>query len=73
MVDSLDIFLDDRAVIEIIGDVVGRRPDDLDPALISLAIGLGPFETRQKAMMDTDASPGQLRGELSGQNLHISG
>jgi hypothetical protein len=33
MVDANDVLVDDRPVVELLGDVVGRRPDQLDPAL----------------------------------------
>jgi hypothetical protein len=44
MRDALDVLLDDRSLIEIRRNLVGRRPDQLHPALVRLMVGLGPLE-----------------------------
>src|SRR4051812_32640497 len=41
---ALDVLLDDRAVIELLGDVVGGRADDLHPPLRGPPVGVGAGE-----------------------------
>jgi hypothetical protein len=63
--NPLDILLDDRSFVEIVSHIMRRRADDLDPAFMRLVIWFGPFEARQKAVMDIDATPGKYGGELA--------
>ncbi len=42
MVDANDVLVDDRAIVELLGDVVGRRPDQLDAALARPPVGSAP-------------------------------
>ena len=48
VIDACDFLLDDRAFIEVGGDVMCRRADQLDPARMRLVIGLGTFEAGQE-------------------------
>ncbi|MNJ76990.1 hypothetical protein D3C77_743940 [compost metagenome] len=48
MIDALDFLLDDRALVQIAGDVVIRRPNQFHAALIGLVIRLGALETGQE-------------------------
>src|SRR5260370_13518816 len=38
--DALDVLVDDRSLIEDLGDVMGGRADQLDAALMGLVLGL---------------------------------
>ena len=57
MVHPFDILFDDRPFVEIAGDEMRGRPDQLDAALMRLAIGPRALEAGQKAVMDIDAAP----------------
>jgi hypothetical protein len=48
------VLLDDRPGVEILGDVVRRRPDQLDAPLPGSLVGIGTREGRQEAVMDVD-------------------
>jgi hypothetical protein len=44
--DSLDVLLDDRAGVELVGGLVRRRADELDAAFVRTQIRLGTCECR---------------------------
>ncbi len=48
MRDAGRVLLDDRTLVEIAGDVVRRRPDQLDAALIGLLVGVRPLKLGRK-------------------------
>ena len=54
VVDPQHVLLDDRALVEVGGDVVGGRADQLDAALERLVVGLGALEARQERVVDVD-------------------
>ena len=58
--DALDVLLDDRALVEIGGDEMRGRADQLDAARMRLVIGLRALEAGQERMVDVDAAPLQL-------------
>jgi len=60
MADALDVLIDDRALIEVAGDVMRGGTDQLDATLVRLVIGTCALKTRQKRMMDVDAAPRKL-------------
>src|SRR6476620_5149980 len=70
--DALDVLIDDRALIEIAGDVMRGGADQLDAALVRLVIRPRALESRQKRVMDIDAAPRKLRRHLVRQDLHIA-
>src|SRR5437667_5218260 len=63
MIDALDVLLDDRPLVELSGDVVRRRADQLDAAVMRLRVGLRTLEARQKTVVDVDRAPLQERAE----------
>src|ERR1700733_4882495 len=71
--DALDVLFDDRPLVEIGGDEMGRRPDQFDATLMRLVIGLRALESGQERVMDVDAPPPQFGGEAVRQNLHVAG
>ena len=71
--DAADVLLDDRTFVEVGGDEVGGRADDLHAPRMGLVIGLGALETRQEAVVDVDAAAGQLGREVVREDLHVAG
>src|ERR1700693_5924891 len=70
--NASDFLFDDRAFIEIHGDVVTRGSDQLHSAKEGLMVGLGTDESRKKRMMDIDNSIGILSDEVFAQDLHVA-
>src|SRR6202012_851820 len=56
MADALDVLVDDRALVEVAGDVMRGGTDQLDAALMRLMIGPRTLEARQERVMDVDAA-----------------
>ena len=46
--DPLDVLVDDRPLVEVAGDVMRGRADQLDPALMGLMVRAGALEPRQE-------------------------
>src|ERR671914_2767036 len=49
-----DILLDDRAFVELLGRVVGRRSDELDSTRVRADVWVCPGESRQEGVVDVD-------------------
>lgn len=64
---------DDRAGVEIIGDDMRRRADDLYSALVRLMIGFCADKSRQKRVVNVDHPIGIARHELRRENTHVFG
>ena len=54
VIDAVDVLLDERAGVEVGGDVVGGGADRLDAALVGLGVGFGTDEGRQETVVDVD-------------------
>ncbi len=54
MGDARHVLFDDRAFIEIGGDIMGRRANKFHAALIGLLVRVRAFEGRQEGMVDID-------------------
>ena len=52
--DPGHVLVDDRAGVELLGDVVGGGADQLDAALVGAAVGVGADEGGQEAVVDVD-------------------
>ena len=72
MVDADDVLVDDRSVVELLGDVMGRRPDQLDAPLARPPIGIGAGERRQERVVDVDRRHPHARQEVAAQYLHVA-
>src|SRR5450755_1026767 len=73
MVDADDVLLDDGAVVEYLGNVVGGSADQLYAALERLVVGLGADERGQKRVMNIDQVLGAQGGdELVRKHLHVA-
>ncbi|MNS91893.1 hypothetical protein D3C72_1260050 [compost metagenome] len=73
MGDAHRVLLDDRAFVEIGGDVMRRCADKLHAALIGLLVGVCALEARQERVVDVDDLARHLAAEVIGQNLHVTG
>lgn len=73
MIDTLDSLLDDWPCIQITRYEVSGGADQLDPSFMGSAIWSRTFERGKEAMMDVDATPGQLLGQRQREDLHIAG
>ena len=65
-------LFDDRAGIELFGDVVGRSANQLDPPLPGAVVGLSSGEGRQKGMVDVDHRA-KAPQEIATEHLHVLG
>ena len=72
VVDPLDVLLDDRALVEVGGDVVRGRADQLDAARMGLEVRLGALEAGQEAVVDVDRPALQRGAEIGRQDLHVA-
>lgn len=52
--DPLNVLLDNRPAVQLLGHVMGSRPDDLDSTLIGLGVRLTADKGGQEGMMDID-------------------
>ena len=60
----LDVLLDDRPFIQILGHVVGGCADELDAAVVGLLVGAGALEGGQEGMVDVDDRPRHALAQL---------
>ncbi len=72
MVDADDVLVDDRSVVELLGDVMGRCPDQLDTALARAAVRIGAGERGQERIMDVDRRHPHPLQEVAAEDLHIA-
>ena len=72
MADGNGGLLNDRAVIQIFGDVVGCSTDELDPTVPGPVVRLSALERWQKRMVDVDHL-GETLEEITAQHLHVFG
>ena len=73
MIDPLDSLLDDRSLVEVRGDEVRGRADELDATLVGLVVGARALEARQERVVDVDDPARQGTTKIVGQHLHVSG
>jgi hypothetical protein len=52
MIDTNDFPVDDRPVVEVLDDIVGRRADQLDASLTRTPVGGGARERREERVVD---------------------
>ena len=72
VVHALHVLLDDRAFVEVGGDVVRGGADQLDTARMRLEVGLRALEAGQEAVVDVDGAALQRAAELGAQDLHVA-
>src|SRR6202042_2828582 len=67
------VLLDDRALVQILGDVVGGGPDQLHPAFAGPGVGAGPDERGTERVVDVDDRDVDPGHEVARQELHVAG
>jgi hypothetical protein len=72
VINALHRLLDDRPFIQFAGDVVCRRADEFDAALVRFVVGARALEAGKERMVDINNPPRQLGAEFVGQHLHIA-
>ena len=71
--DPGHVLVDDRARVELLGDVMRGGSDQLHAALVGVAVGIGADEGGQEAVVDVDRRRAQPAQELGGEDLHVAG
>ena len=71
--DADHVLLDDRAGVELLGDVVGGRADQLDPALLGALVGPAPAKAGRNEWWMLMTGRADLPEELAGEDLHVAG
>jgi len=66
------VLLDDGTLIEVSGDVVSGRTNELDPTLVSLVVGLGALEPWQERVVDIDHASREGAAQIVRQHLHVA-
>ena len=73
VIHPLDLLLNDRALVEVGGDKVRRRANQLDAARMRLVVRASPLETRKEGMVNVDDASAQLLARPIGEDLHVAG
>lgn len=73
MIDPGNTLLDDGALVQVSGDEMRRRADDLDAALVRLVVGLCALEGRQEAVVDVDDLAAHGLAQHGREDLHVAG
>ena len=72
VVDPDHLLLDDRALVEVGGDVVRRRADQLHAAVVRLVVRLRALEAGQERVVDVDRAALERVAEPVGEDLHVA-
>jgi hypothetical protein len=72
VVDPHHVLLDDRALVEVGGDVVGGGADQLHARGRTPGGRAGALEARQERVVDVDRRPSRRRHSVVGQHLHVA-
>src|SRR6266851_2182832 len=73
VIDAQDVLLDDRASVQLLGDVMGRGPDEFDTTIVRRLVRIGAHECRQKPVMNVDDLRRVALQKLRTEDLHIPG
>ena len=73
VVDAGDVLLDDRALVEVAGDVVGGGADQLDAALEGRVVGARALERGQERVVDVDGAAAQPAAQCGRTGSACSG
>ncbi|GAA5210838.1 hypothetical protein GCM10023323_40060 [Streptomyces thinghirensis] len=71
--DADDVLLDDRPLVEVLGDVVRGGTHQFHPALLGLGVGGGANEGRKEGVVDVDDRDADFLDEVAGADLHVAG
>ena len=69
VVDPHDFLLDDRPLVEVRGDVMRGRADQLHPAGVRLLIRLGALEAGQEGVVDVDGAAASRAAHSSAERI----
>ena len=72
MLDADDFLIDDRAGIELGGDIMAGRADQFDTARVRFLIRVRADEAWEKGMMDVDDPSGHRVTERGRNDLHVA-
>ena len=67
-----DVLLDDRAHVELGGDVVSGSTNSFDTSFVRLTVRIGTHECREKRMVNVDDSIRESVDEITRKNLHVA-
>ncbi len=73
MAHSHDVLLDDRALVEVFGGVMGGGADHLHATVTGLVVWLRTRERGQERVVDIDDAVSVFIYETGAEDLHISG
>jgi len=71
MADFYNILSDNGTVVQLLGGIMRRRPDNFHAAVKSLLVRVSSRKSRQKRMVDIDDFVDILPDKPAGQNLHV--
>ena len=70
--DADHVLLDDQALVQVLGDVVRGRPDQLHAAFACALVGPGAGEHGQEGMVDVDDRHREALEQLTGEHVHVA-
>ena len=73
MVDAVYILMDDRALVQVSGGIMGRRANQFHPAHMSLVVGLAASKGREKGVVNIYYRAGDFGKKLIREHLHVAG
>jgi hypothetical protein len=74
VVNTDHVLLNDGAIVEDLGNVVGGRTDQLDAALKRLVVRLGSDKRREERVVNVDEIfRAKGNDKFGGQDLHVAG
>ena len=72
VINAHDVLLDDWTLIEVVGDKVCRRSDELHATSVGLLIRIRALETGQERVVNVDDLAGELGAQFGRENLHVA-
>ena len=69
--DPHDVLFDDRAVVQLLGDVMARSANELDAPVVRLVVRTRTNKRREKRVVNVDDPVGISARELRAQDLHV--
>ena len=73
MADAHDVLFDDRAIVQLFGDIVACGANQFNASLIGPELALRSNKRGQKGMMDIEDAVAITGSKFGAQNLHVPG
>jgi hypothetical protein len=73
VINAKHVLFDDGPLVEVCGDVVGRRANELDASVERLLVGPGALEAGKERVVDVDRPSFQGPAGAVGEHLHVAG